>query len=291
MSANRFNAHSALGVGVGLRAPHLDDLFAAPEKLPLDWFEIIAENFMVDGGRPLQTLEQVRSRYPVIPHGVSTYVGSAQGLDPAHLRRLKALVRRIEAPWVSDHLCWGAVDGHTSHDLLPLPYTSEVARLCAANIRQVQDVLEVPFVIENVSSYAEFRASTMTEWQFVTEVAERADCGLLLDVNNVYVSSVNHGFDPRTYLAAIPAERVAQLHLAGHARFESFIIDTHDAPVADAVWQLYAETLARLGPTPTLLEWDAQLPTFAELLAEAGKAAKLLAEVTAAAAPGAARAG
>jgi hypothetical protein len=182
---------------------------------------------------------------------------------------------------VSDHLCWGSVDGQVSHDLLPLPYTDEAVRVCAQNIRRVQDALEVPFLIENVSSYAEFRSSTMTEWQFLSEVAERADCGILLDVNNIYVSSVNHGFDPRAYLRAIDPARVGQLHLAGHARHDGFIIDTHDAPVADPVWELYAETLERLGPTPTLLEWDAQLPTYAGLLAEAQKAADVFERVRA----------
>lgn len=275
MSSNRHNAYSTLGVGVGLRAPHVEHVLAKAPRVA--WFEVIAENFMVQGGRPRQNLERVRERYPVIPHGVALYVGSAGGLDREHLRRWAELIRRVDPPWVSDHLCWGSVDGRTSHDLLPLPYTPEVARLCAEAIREIQDTLERPFAIENVSSYAEFRASTMTEWQFLAEVAERADCGILLDVNNIYVSSVNHGFDPRTYLRAIPAERVAQLHLAGHAPHDGFIIDTHDRPVADPVWDLYAEALELLGPTPTLLEWDDQLPTFPELEAEAAKASALLA--------------
>lgn len=275
MSANRFNRHSALGVGVGLRGAHVEHVLTTAPVV--DWFEIVAENFIADGGRPRDTLERVGARYPVIPHGVSLYVGSADGVDRDHLRRLKALARRVDAPWVSDHLCWGSVDGRTSHDLLPLPYTRGVARLCARAIREVQDTLEVPFAIENVSSYAEYRASTMTEWEFLAEVADQADCGILLDVNNIYVSSVNHGFDARVYLAAIPVERVAQLHLAGHAPHDGFIIDTHDRPVAAPVWDLYAETLARLGPTPTLLEWDAALPSFEEVQAEAAKAAAILA--------------
>jgi len=275
MSANRFNAHARLGVGLGLRAPHVAQVLA--ERPAIDWFEVVAENFMVDGGRPRDTLERVTACYPVIPHGVALYLGAAQGLDRAHLARWKALVARVRPPWISDHLCWGSVDGGTSHDLLPLPYTPEVARLCAAAIREIQDTLEVPFAVENVSSYAEFRGSTMPEWAFLAEVAEKADCGILLDVNNVYVSSVNHGFDPRAYLAAIPAERVAQLHLAGHAAQHGFIIDTHDRPVAEPVWQLYAETIARLGPTPTLLEWDAELPSLAALAAEAARAAAILA--------------
>jgi uncharacterized protein len=277
MSANRFNSHSQLGVGIGLRAPHVEHVLA---ELPaVDWFEIVAENFMVEGGRAFDTLDRVRPHYPLLPHGVAMYVGAAQGVDRAHLRRWKELVRRIEPPWMSDHLCWGSVDGRSSHDLLPLPYTGEVAKLCAAAIREVQDTLELPFAIENVSSYAEFRDSTMTEWQFLVEVAEQADCGILLDVNNVFVSSVNHGFDPRAYLRAIPSERVAQIHLAGHAAHHGFIIDTHDRPVAEPVWQLYQETLAQLGPTPTLLEWDSQIPSFQEIQAESAKAAAILAQV------------
>jgi uncharacterized protein len=275
MSANRFNAYARLGVGIGLRAPHVEHVLA--ERPAVAWFEIVAENFMVDGGRPRATLDRVSAHYPVVPHGVALYVGAAQGLDRAHLERWKPLVRRVRPPWISDHLCWGSVDGGTSHDLLPLPYTREVAKLCAAAIREVQDTLEVPFAIENVSSYAELAGSAMTEWQFVAEVAELADCGILLDVNNVYVSSVNHGFDPRTYLAGIPAERVAQLHLAGHAAQHGCIIDTHDRPVAEPVWQLYEETIARLGPTPTLLEWDAELPSFEALCSEAARAAAILA--------------
>jgi uncharacterized protein len=270
MAGNRFNAYSDLGVGVGLRGPHLRDIL--DRTPPVGWFEIIAENYLGDGGRPLHMLDRVMASYPVVQHGVSLYLGSAQGLDREHLRRLKALVRRTGTPWMSDHLCWGSVDGMTSHDLLPLPYTPEVARRAADAIRMVQDTLEIPFAVENVSSYAEYRASTMTEWEFVTEVAERADCGILLDVNNIYVSSVNHGFDPLAYLDGVPHGRVAQIHLAGHARHDRFIIDTHDHPVADPVWDLYARAIERCGPTPTLLEWDARLPSLDELLAEAAKA-------------------
>jgi uncharacterized protein (UPF0276 family) len=277
MAGNRFNAFSDLGVGVGLRGPHLRDI------LDGEWLEIISENYMGEGGRPLHMLDRVRARYPVVQHGVSLYLGSAQGLDPEHLRRLKALVRRTGTPWLSDHLCWGSVDGGTSHDLLPLPYTTEVARRAAEAIRIAQDTLEVPFAVENVSSYAEYRASAMTEWQFLTEVVERADCGILLDVNNIYVSSVNHGFDPMAYLDGVPHQRVAQIHLAGHARHDGFIIDTHDHPVDDAVWRLYARALERCGPTPTLLEWDARLPSWDQLVAEARKAEAYATEVAGAA--------
>lgn len=262
-------------VGVGLRTPHVDDILATTPAI--DWFEIVAENYMVEGGRALRVLDAIRERYPVIAHGVGLYVGGAQGVDRAHLARLTTLARRARSPWVSDHLCWGSVDGTTSHDLLPLPYTPAMARRCAAQIRIVQGELEVPFAIENVSSYAELRASTMTEWAFVREVAELADCQILLDVNNVYVSAMNHGFEPRVYLDAIPPARVAQIHLAGHAVQAGCIIDTHDAPVSDPVWALYVEALARCGPTPTLIEWDARLPRLDVLIAEARTAAGHLA--------------
>ncbi|MCA9679307.1 MAG: DUF692 domain-containing protein, partial [Myxococcales bacterium] len=267
MTGNRFNGFSTLGIGVGLRAPHVAHVVT--RRPDVAWFEIISENFLVDGGRPLHTLDRIRERYPVVQHGVGLYLGDATGPSRAHLARVKDLVRRTGTPWLTDHLCWGSVDGTFSHDLLPLPYTAEVARHCARSIRIIQDTLEVPFAFENVSSYAAYRESTMTEWQFVTEVAEQADCGILLDVNNVYVSAVNHGFDPLAYLAGIPAERVAQIHVAGHARHDAFIIDTHDHPVADPVWDLYAAAIARCGATPTLLEWDARLPSFAEVHAEA----------------------
>lgn len=270
MAATRFNGYSTLGLGLGLRAPHLRHVLT--EKPEVGWFEIISENYLVDGGAPLRNLDRVLERYPVVQHGVGLSLGSAQGVDRGHLRRLKALARRTGTPWVSDHLSWGSVDGTWTHDLLPLPYTWEALACTVENLRVAQGELEVPLVVENVSSYAEFRDSEMTEWEFLGEVLERADVGLLLDVNNVYVSSVNHGFDPREYLAAVPYHRVAQLHLAGHARHDGFIIDTHDAPVADPVWALYAEVVARLGPTPTLLEWDARLPAFEVLLAELHKA-------------------
>jgi uncharacterized protein (UPF0276 family) len=204
------------------------------------------------------------------------YFGSAQPADREHLNRLKTLVKRTGTPWLSDHLCWGSVDGTYSHDLLPLPYTWEAVEKTAARIREVQDFLETPVAVENVSSYAEFTDSVMTEWEFLNEVVERADCGILLDVNNIYVSSVNHEFDPMVYVNAIPAERVAQIHIAGHSRYEKYILDTHDHPVIDPVWKLYARAIDRCGPTPTLLEWDDRIPSFNAVHSEAMKAQRYL---------------
>jgi hypothetical protein len=275
VTANPFNGFTEYGVGIGLRIPHYRHIL---ERKPVvDWFEIISENFMLDGGRPLAILDQILEQYRVVQHGVSMYFGSADPLDRTHLARLKALVRRTRTPWLSDHLCWGSVDGTYSHDLLPLPYTWEAVRVTAAKIRQARELLEVPVIVENVSSYAEFHASQMTEWEFLTEVVERADCGILLDVNNIYVSSRNHGFDPFTYLNHVPAERVAQIHIAGHSKFEKYILDTHDHPVLAPVWKLYARAIERCGPTATLLEWDDRIPSFDEVHAEALKANRYLA--------------
>ena len=274
MAANRFNGFTDLGVGIGLRIPHYRHIL---ERRPVvDWFEIISENFMVDGGRPLAVLDRILEQYRVVQHGVSTYFGSAGPLDREHLRRLKALVRRTGTPFVSDHLCWGSVDGTYSHDLLPMPYTWEAVAVTAGKIAQVRDFLEVPVIVENVSSYAEFHESEMTEWEFLNEVAERADCGILLDVNNIYVSSRNHGFDPLAYVNAVPAERVGQIHIAGHSQFERYTLDTHDHPVLDPVWALYARTIERCGPTSTLLEWDDRIPAFDEVHREALKANRFL---------------
>jgi hypothetical protein len=274
MAANRFNNFTEYGVGIGLRIPHYDHIF---ERRPVvDWFEIISENFMVDGGRPLAILDRILDNYRVVQHGVAAYFGSTGGLNKDHLRRLKTLVRRTKTPWLSDHLCWGSVDGTYSHDLLPMPYTPEAVRVTARKIREARDFLEVPVVVENVSSYAEFVESTMTEWEFLNEVVELADCGILLDVNNIYVSSFNHDFDPRVYLEAVPTERVAQIHIAGHSRYRKYILDTHDHPVIDPVWQLYEHAIRRCGPTATLLEWDDLIPSFDEVHNEALKAQRYL---------------
>jgi uncharacterized protein len=274
MPANRFNGFTDYGVGIGLRIPHYQHIF---EKKPVvDWFEIISENYMVDAGRPLQVLDQILDQYRVVQHGVSMYFGSAQPLSREHLKRLKALVRRTNTPWLSDHLCWGSVDGRYTHDLLPIPYTWEAVRVTAKRIRQVQDYLEIPVVVENVSSYAEYHESEMTEWQFLNEVVETADCGILLDVNNIYVSSQNHDFDPLAYVNSVPNWRVAQIHIAGHSKYRKYILDTHDHPVIDPVWALYARAIERCGPTATLLEWDDNIPSFDEVHAEALKANQYL---------------
>ena len=279
MPANRFNGNTDYGVGIGLRIPHYNHIF---EKKPVvDWFEIISENFMVDGGRPLRVLDQILERYRVVQHGVSMYFGSAEPLHREHLRRLKTLVKRTKTPWLTDHLCWGSVDGRYSHDLLPMPYTFEAAKKTAQKIREARDFLEVPIAVENVSSYAEYHVSEMTEWEFLTEVVEDADCGILLDVNNIFVSSQNHNFNPLDYVSNVPHDRVAQIHIAGHSKYEKYILDTHDHAVIDPVWQLYARAIELVGPTATLLEWDDRIPSFEEVHAEALKAKKYVPESTA----------
>jgi uncharacterized protein (UPF0276 family) len=279
MPANAFNGFTDYGIGIGLRVPHYNHILT--EKPTVDWFEIISENFMCDGGRPLKVLDQILEQYRVVQHGVSAYFGSAQPLNREHLKKLKRLVQRTRTPWLSDHLCWGSVDGRYTHDLLPMPYTFAAAKVTAEKIRHARDFLEVPVVVENVSSYAEFHVSEMTEWEFLSEVVERADCGILLDVNNIYVSSRNHGFNPAEYIDNVPAERVAQFHIAGHSRFRKYILDTHDHPVIDPVWKLYERSLRRTGPTATLLEWDAHIPSFEEVHREALKARRFMGEIAA----------
>jgi uncharacterized protein (UPF0276 family) len=270
MPANRFNAFTEYGVGIGLRIPHYRHILE--QKPVVDWFEIISENFMVDGGRPLEILDRILEQYRVVQHGVSMYFGSAEPLNREHLRKLKRLIKRTRTPWLSDHLCWGSVDGRYTHDLLPMPYTFAAAKVTAQKIREARDFLETPIAVENVSSYAEFHVSEMTEWEFLAEVVERADCGILLDVNNIYVSAFNHGFNPHTYLDEIPAERVAQIHIAGHSKYRKYILDTHDHAVIEPVWKLYEHAVRLTGHTATLLEWDAHIPSFDEVHREALKA-------------------
>lgn len=259
-----------LGYGVGLRAAHYAHVLA--ERPAVDWFEALTENYLDTGGRPLLALEQVRRDYPVALHGVALSIGGTDPLDRAYLRRLRALVDHIAPAVVSDHLCWTGVDGRPLHDLLPLPYSDETLRHVAARVRQVQDVLGRRIALENPSTYVAFRHSTLPEHAFLAALAAEADCGILLDVNNVHVSARNLGLDPHVYLAAIPAERVAYVHLAGFSDRGRFLFDTHDAPVHDDVWALYRHACARLGARATLVEWDAALPDFARLHAEAERA-------------------
>ena len=253
----------SLGFGLGLRPVHYEAIEQGRPRV--DWFEAITENYLVPGGPPLRHLERVRANYPVALHGVSLSIGGTDPLEQGYLRDLKQLVSRIEPAWVSDHLCWTGVRGHNLHDLLPLPYTEEAVRHVSDRVRRVQDHLGRRLLLENVSSYVEFAASEMTEWEFLSLIAQQSDCEILLDVNNVYVSSVNHGFDPLLYLDAMPAQRVRQIHLAGHEHNGTHIIDTHDAPVSDAVWQLYRHVVQRLGRVTTMIERDDHIPEFAEL--------------------------
>ncbi len=264
------------GFGLGLRKEHHRDFLA--DVQPVDFVEIISENFMACGGRPLRTLEAVRERHPVAMHGVSMSLGSPEGLDPEYMAQLKALAHHIDPLWVSDHLCWTRVCGFATHDLLPLPYTQEALDTCIANIARAQDMLERPLLIENPSSYVTFAQSTMNEWQFLAALAQETGCYLLLDVNNVYVSSVNHGFDPHEFLSAIPADRVRQMHLAGHSQGpDGMLIDTHDAPVCPDVWGLYETAVRRFGPCATMIERDDAIPPLGELQVELDQARNMAA--------------
>ncbi|HWL85659.1 MAG TPA: DUF692 domain-containing protein, partial [Polyangiaceae bacterium] len=266
--ANRFGLPD-LGIGVGLRTAHYAHILEhAPD---VGWFEIVSENYMQTAGRPLHVLDRIAERYPIVMHGVSLSIGSSDPLDRAYLCELRALRDRVGARWVSDHLCWTGVTGKNTHDLLPMPYTEEALRHVAERVRAVQDFLGAPLVLENPSSYVEFAQSTMHEWEFLAALAEEADCGLLLDVNNVYVSAFNHGFDPKTYLAAIPYDRVVHIHVAGHTRHATHIIDTHVGPVPDPVWDLLGPAHRRSGAS-ILLEWDADIPPFEIVHAEALRA-------------------
>ena len=265
-----------LGVGIGCRPKHYPVIFG--DHPAMDWFEVISENFMVDGGKPKKNLEKLLASYKVVPHGVSMSIGSTKPLDRDYLRRLKRVVGEIRPPWCSDHLCWTGIDGAEIHDLLPLPHTNEAIEHVAGRIRQVQDFLEVPFAIENVSSYMTFKDSAMPEWEFVSRIAERADCGILLDCNNIYVSSRNHGFDAEAYVDAIDPSRVVQIHLAGHTDKGSYLLDTHSDRVTDAVWELYRRAIRRVGPVSTLIEWDEDIPAFEVVADEAARARVVRAE-------------
>jgi hypothetical protein len=263
-----------LGVGVGLRPLHYADVLE--RRARVDWFEALSENYLVPGGRPLRVLEAVREIAPVVLHGVSLNIGSVDPVDTRYLDELSALARRVEPAWISDHLCWTAVDRIQLHDLVPLPRTEEVVRHVAARVRSVQEYLGRRIALENAASYFAYGADAMSEWEFLTAVAEEADCGVLLDLNNVFVSAHNHGFDATRYVDAIPAERVFQIHLAGHSRDGPLWVDTHDHPVSEEVWALYAHALRRLGPVSTLIEWDDGIPPFDVLEAEAARARGIL---------------
>lgn len=257
------------GFGLGLRRTHYADFLDS--EVPVDFVEVISENFMVAGGRPLATLDRVRAKHPVILHGVSMSIGSAHGLDEDYLSRLRRLAERIEPLWVSDHLCWTRTSAHNSHDLLPMPYTQEALQVVCDNIDRAQETLGRAMLFENPSSYLTFPEDEMSEWEFIAAMAQRTGCFLLLDLNNIYVSAVNHGFEPRAYVDGLPLERVRQIHLAGHTPGD-IIIDTHDREVCDAVWDLYAYAIARLGTVATLIERDDRIPPLPELLAELDRA-------------------
>jgi uncharacterized protein (UPF0276 family) len=275
-----------LGQGLGLRPQHYSYVLA---NLPsVDWFEIISENFMgltpeasdhsyrpAKGGRPLENLEKIRAHYPIACHGVSLSIGSVDPLDRNYLKKLKQLIDRFQPAIVSDHLCWTGVNGENLHDLLPLPYSEETIQHVVSRINEVQDLLGRRILIENVSSYLTYTQSEMPEWEFLNEICQRADCGILLDINNIYVSAKNHNFDPRSYLNAIHPSRVGQFHLAGHSDMGEYLIDTHDQPVTEDVWDLYEAAVEIFGPVSCMVERDGNIPTFEELIAESNHARKI----------------
>ena len=259
-------AKTCLGFGLGLRTDHYEQVLN--DRPALDWLEIISENYMVDGGKPLHYLDRIREHYPMVMHGVSMSIGSTASLDLDYLANLKKLTERVEPEWVSDHLCWTGIEGRNLHDLMPLPYTEEAIAHVVDRVGQVQDYLGRRILLENVSSYVTYNASEISEWEFLSAIAEQADCLILLDVNNIYVSSQNHGFDPLEYLDGVPAARIQQFHLAGHSYQNQLIIDTHDHPICDPVWSLYEQAVERFGPVATMIERDDNIPPLDELLTE-----------------------
>jgi len=262
-----------LGYGLGLRSAYYQQIL--DQSPAVDWFEVVSENFMVRGGKALYYLDAIAERYPLVMHGVSLSIGGSHALDPGYLQQLKLLADRVKPAWISDHLCWSRGNAHQLHDLLPLPYTEESLHYVVDRVRQVQDVLQRPLVLENVSSYVRSAGDKFSEWEFLHALSLLSDCELLLDVNNVYVSSRNHDFDPWTFIQGLPANKIRQLHLAGHSDYGDYVIDTHDHPVSDPVWALYQRTLDYLGPVATLLERDDHFPPFDELFAELQKAREL----------------
>jgi uncharacterized protein (UPF0276 family) len=258
-----------LGYGLGLRHQHFTDVLKLdPDSTEVDWFEIISENYMVAGGKPRYYLDQIKERFPVIMHGVSLSIGSTDDLNMEYLKELKKLANHINPLWMSDHLCWTGLGGHNLHDLLPLPYNKATLNHVAQRIKEVQDYIERPFLIENASSYLTFKASEITEWDFLSEIVDQADCGILLDVNNIFVSGFNHDFEPLDYLKALPKDRIGQIHIAGHEHNGDYIVDTHDHPVCDDVWELYEQALKLFGPTSSMIERDDNIPPLQELIDE-----------------------
>ncbi|MGE3680201.1 MAG: DUF692 domain-containing protein [Bdellovibrionales bacterium] len=274
----RENLFPNLGIGLGLRAPHYSHI--AQSQPPLGWFEAISENYMglseSGCGRPRKILESFRTDYEIVLHGVSLSIGSTDELNFSYLTKLKELAQAIQPMWISEHLCWTGVNGENVHDLLPLPFTKEAINHLASRISKVQDFLGRRILFENVSSYINFKHSEMTEWDFLGEISKQADCGILLDINNVYVNSVNHKFDPVAYLKALPSDRIGQIHLAGHSRQGEILVDTHDAPVCNEVWDLFRVAVKLFGPISTMIEWDDKIPDFLRLKAEADKAEQIM---------------
>ena len=262
-----------LGFGLGLRSDHYEEILTS--KPAVDWFEIISENYMVEGGRQLYHLDQVNERYPLVMHGVSMSIGSSDPINMDYLEDLKKLADRVKPAWISDHLCWTTHGGHNTHDLMPLPYNEETLKHVVSRVKQVQDFLGLQILLENASSYVTYKSSNMTEWEFLKSIAEEADCLILLDVNNIYVSGFNHDFDPKTYIDHMPAERVYQIHLAGHENNGDYIIDTHDHPVVDDVWELYKYAIDKMGRVSTMIERDDHIPPLQELLDELNRARQL----------------
>jgi uncharacterized protein (UPF0276 family) len=267
-----------LGFGLGLRTEHYETILST--KPAVDWFEVITENYLVPGGKPHYYLEKIRENYPIVMHGVSMSIGSSDPLDWKYLNDVKSLANKIESKWISDHLCWTGIQGKNAHDLLPLPYTEETIQHVVDRIIQIQDFFQQRILIENVSSYVSYKHSIMSEWDFLKEISHRADCLILLDINNIYVSSVNHEFQPEMYLSALPKNRIQQIHLAGHSNMGDYIIDTHDHEIIDPVWDLYAVALEKYGPVSTMIERDDNIPCLSTLMNELNHAKKIAESVS-----------